>query len=111
MLVKQILRNDNFKLLTDEIGLESSITSMFVSDLLSHVLSKAKQGDILITVQNNMNTVAVASLLELSCIILPDNISIDDLIKQKGEEEGIPILTSHLSAKDIILELYRVGVK
>ena len=42
----------------------------YTSDLLSDVMSKAKDGFVLVTIQAHKNTVAVASMLGLVAVIL-----------------------------------------
>lgn len=105
------LKSNNFVPLTKYIGLDNEISSIFVGDLLSHVLASANDGDILITVQSNVNTLAVASLINLSMIIFPDNVKVADDLISKAESEGIPLFKTELSAKDTILALVELGIK
>lgn len=105
------LNSNNFVPLTKDNGLDNEIASIFVGDLLSHVLASANDGDILITVQSNINTLAVASLINLSMIIFPDNVHVGQDIIDKAEEQGIPLFKSTLSAKDCILHLVELGIK
>jgi len=110
MQVKDILVNVNFTLMSSAKYSNRPIRGMYVSDLLSHALAKAKEGNILITVQNNVNTLAVASLLDLGCVILPDNLKANDDFINRADLEGIPVLVSKLNAVDIILTLKELGL-
>jgi hypothetical protein len=65
------------KTLVEELGMtlitgdgEKEITGIYACDLLSWVISHAKTGDLWVTVMNNVNIVAVASLAEVACIVL-----------------------------------------
>lgn len=78
-----------------------NVTGVYICDLLSHVMSKAKSGDAWITVMTNINIIAVASLAELSCIIIPESISVEDETVIKARQEGISIFSSHLSAYEL----------
>lgn len=105
------LINNDFVPLTKHDGSKTEVTSMFVGDLLSHVLGNANDGDILITVMSNINTLAVASLINLSAIIFPDNINVSEELIQKAEEEGIPMFSTTLSAKDTVIHLFNHGIR
>ena len=48
---------------------EIEIEGVYIGDLLSIVMSKAKKNYAWITIQTHINIVAVAELLELACII------------------------------------------
>ena len=89
----------------------SSISSMFIGDLLSHVLANANEGDILITVQSNVNTLAVAALINLSAIIFPDNIGVSKEVIERAQKEKIPLFRTNLNAKEVVLLLSRLGVE
>lgn len=109
MQVKDILENDNFELANTN-GVLNHITGMYTCDLLSHAMAKAKEGNIFITVHNNLNTLAVASLLDLSCVIIPDNIGVDEQLINRADNEDIAILKTKLNAVEIILKLAELGV-
>ncbi len=110
MKVRDLISN-NFVPLTKYSGLDNEISSIFVGDLLSHVLASANDGDILITVTSNLNTLAVASLINLSMIIFPDNVPVSNELILRAETEGIPLYRTALSAKDSILHLVELGIK
>ena len=56
MKVKDILLSKEFILITDKSGINNDIKGIFSSDLLSHVMGNANNGNILITVLNNRIT-------------------------------------------------------
>lgn len=105
------LLNSNFISLTGDIGLNNSINSIFIGDLLSHVLAKASDEDILITVQTNVNTLAVASLINLSLVIFPDGVIVPKDVISRAINENIPLFKTNLSAKEVVLHLTKIGVK
>ena len=90
--------------------LDRVVKGAYVSDLLSHVMARAKEGNLWVTIQAHQNIVAVAALLNLSGIIIAGGIEpqADTLIK--AEEEGIPILTTALSAFEVVGRLYTLGI-
>jgi len=49
---------------------DREITAGYTSDLLSDVMAHAGPGSVLVTIQAHRNTVAVASMLDLSAVII-----------------------------------------
>ena len=54
------------------------IAKVFCCDLLSIAMSKAPENGAWVTVMGNKNTLAVASLADVSCIILAEGITFSD---------------------------------
>ena len=86
---------------TEALAKGRAVSSGYACDLLSWVMAHGRAGTAWITVQTHMNVVAVASLNEVACILLPEGIRMEDAPLQKAQEEGIPVLTSPLSAYEI----------
>ena len=84
--------------------LKREIKGLYVCDLLSHVMGKAKADFGWITVQTNINIVAVAQLTDVSCIIIPEDIKLEEDTAEKAIEQDITILSSESSAVEIISE-------
>ena len=94
------------------VGDESQvITGLYCSDLLSWVMAKGKAGNAWITVQTHQNVLAVASLLEFSCVILPDGLTMDQAVLDKAVEENIAVVGSDLDAYGIFQVLYEAGLR
>ncbi len=104
MKINQLLENKNFKLLNDVPSLDEGITYIRSCDLLSLVMAKGEKGDAWITVQTHSNIVAVASLLEISCIILPESIKPEEDTLIKANENDIPIISTPLDVYKIMKE-------
>lgn len=95
MTVKELLKKANLKAVSlPKPGRE--INGVHVGDLLSHVMSKARKNQAWITVISNVNVIAVASLTEVSCIILADGVALDPKTRAVAEEKGINVLSSDL---------------
>lgn len=56
---------------------DKNISSIFCCDLLSVAMSRAPEEGAWVTVIGNVNTIAVAALAEVSCIILSEGFSFD----------------------------------
>ena len=70
------------------------ITGGYAGDLLSWVMGKATAGCAWITIMSNMNIVAVSTLTDPACIILSENVTLDDGVLNKAIEQGINILST-----------------
>lgn len=110
MKVKEVVERLNLKVASGNDGLDREVTGVYCCDLLSWVMSHASKGNIWITVQIHPNIVAVASLLELSCIIVPENIEIEGVTIEKSNQEAIPILQADVSSYELCLKLNDMGV-
>lgn len=74
------------------------IDGCYIGDLLSWVMGRAKSGNVWITIMSNINIVAVATLADVSCVILAEGVTIDDDVKSAASAKGINILSSSLTA-------------
>jgi serine kinase of HPr protein (carbohydrate metabolism regulator) len=88
-----------------------NIDGVYIGDLLSIVMSKAKQNFAWITIQTHINIVAVAELLELSCIIVVENMEVEQETVNKAKELDIPVLKSSKSAYEVACMLHDLGIK
>lgn len=100
----------NLSILVDS-SKEINIEGVYIGDLLSVVMSKAKQDYVWITIQTHINIVAVAELLDLSCIIVAEGMEVDNETIKKANELDIPIFKTAESAYVIACRLYSLGIK
>ena len=78
--------------------LKQEVTGVYIGDLLSLVIAHAKAGQIWLTVQGHLNSVAVASLVGIPAIILVEGIQPSEEMKAKSEEEKIALFMSKLDS-------------
>lgn len=71
--------------------------NVYIGDILSFAISHIKDNSIWITIQNNVNVVAVATLRDVKAIILTEGIKPDAEMLEKSKHENIPIFTTELS--------------
>lgn len=111
MNVKEVGGKIGLKLLAGGTGADKELTGAYICDLLSWVMSHGKKGDAWITVQTHSNVIAVAALLELACVIVPEEIEVPEDTLSKAEEEGIEVYQSRLSAYELAKELCKMGIE
>lgn len=94
-----------------EENLDVEVTAGYCSDLLSDVMGNAEEGTLWITLQIHENIVAVATLKQLSGILLVNRRAPAENTVRKAREEGVPILTSELSAFELAGRLHAMGLR
>ena len=82
-----------------------AVTGGYTGDLLSWVMSRAKEGDCWITIMSNLNVAAVAALTDVACVILAENVQMEEQDRRIAFEKGVNILSSPLPAFDLCQKL------
>ena len=77
----------------------------YIGDLLSWVMGKANAGNVWITIMSNINVIAVATLADVSCVILAEGVSLDPDVLAAAETKGVNVFSSPLSAYDIAKQI------
>ena len=99
MKLSELISKTDFKLLSGDGNKE--IQGCYIGDLLSLAMSKVQKDNIWITIQSNINIIAVASLTEAGCIVVCEGFSVDDTVLKRAESEDITVLTSSMSEYEI----------
>lgn len=110
MKVCEIVETLDLEVVAGKGQLDNEITSGFVGDLLSVVMGKAEAGTAWITIQSHLNIIAVASLVDVACIIVSEGFVVDENAIEKANEEEIVILTSEKSSYQLASLLTKLGV-
>ena len=87
---------------------ERELCGVYIGDLLSWVMGRAESGNVWITIMSNINIVAVASLADVSCIILAEGVTLEDNVKETARQKGVNIFTSEKTAYELARELARL---
>lgn len=92
MTVKELIQKEKFNIVNQGDNLEQDIITPFCCDLLSIAMSKAPAKSVWITVMGNVNTLAVAELADVACIILAEGAELDNIALQKAKTQKITVL-------------------
>lgn len=84
---------------------DRTVDNCYCGDLLSHCMSNIKSNNIWITVQTNINIVAIAVLTELSCIIIAQDMPIDEKVVSKAASEGVAVMRSEKTTYELCVEV------
>ncbi len=71
-----------------------SYEGVYAGDLLSRAMSHVRAGNLWITIMNNMNVIAVASLTEAAAVLLAEGVSLPEEVQNAAKEEGITVWQS-----------------
>lgn len=110
MNIKELLNQSQWTLLNSQGDLDHQIQGVFACDLLSHVMGFANEGELLVTVLNNINVLGVVHLLELSGVIFPHNIKVQQSIIDKANALNIPLISTSLTTAETVVKLHQFGV-
>ncbi len=111
MTVMQLVKKLELKVYTGEDFLDKkNVCGCFIGDLLSLAMSKTEADNVWVTIQTNVNIVAVASLTDCACVIVAEGFSPDDATISSAQEQGVIILGSELSVYDVAKKLAELNV-
>jgi serine kinase of HPr protein (carbohydrate metabolism regulator) len=108
MLLEEVVKKLDLKIFTLENELNREVRGGYTSDLLSDVMGAAKEGQVWITLQTHKNVIAVASLKELSAVILVKGFQPDKDTLDASISENIPLLGSNMEAFELSGKLYDI---
>lgn len=110
MNVKDIAKELELKFYTGEELSEKTAKGCYIGDLLSLAMSKVQMNYVWITIQTNVNIVAVASLADAGCVILAEGCVPDEKTLERAKEQEIIILGSEMSAYELAVRLSGMGI-
>ena len=84
---------------------EKEVKGGYCGDLLSWVMSRANEGDCWLTVMGNVNSIGVAVLADVACILLTENSAFDDDAKMRAEQNGVIVLRCGENAFDLAVKI------
>lgn len=111
MTVGQLCEAVNGTLLSGGENAARQIGSAMSCDLLSWVMARGEADMAWVTVQTNINVVAVAALHDLACVIFAEGNQPEAEVRAKAEEEKIALITTPMSAYAVCGVLHAGNVK
>ena len=89
---------------------EREVEGVYIGDLLSWVMGRAQSGNAWLTIMSNLNIVAVATLSDVSCIILCEGVTLDENVRNTAEAKGINVLATERTAYETAKHLAELGL-
>ncbi len=87
---------------------ERHVRGGYAGDLLSWVMGRAQADDAWLTIMSNPNILAVATLTDVSCVILCEGVVPDAGVTELAAEKGINLLGSHESVFALAAQISRL---
>jgi len=106
MKVTDIVEKLGLTVFSGHEGLGSEVTGGYSSDLLSDVMGHATAGDVWVTIQTHRNVMAIASLKDISAVIITCGEQPGDDTMEQSNQEGVPFLGTELSTFEVTGRLY-----
>ncbi|WP_066714020.1 hypothetical protein [Clostridium sp. Marseille-P299] len=106
MDVRSLVGIPGFTLL-NEGNMDLKIQTPFCCDLLSIAMSKAPGNAAWVTIMGNINTIAVVTLIEASCLILAEGAKLDEPALERAKSEEITIFTTDMPIFEAALLIYQ----
>lgn len=108
MKLNELVEKLDLVVYTGEEHLDREATGGYVSDLLSDVMGHSKEGEVWITLQTHRNVVGIASLKDLSAVVLVKDFKPDEDTVELAEKEGVVMLGTKLGTFDFAGRLYQL---
>lgn len=106
MTIRELIDANLFTLVNDGKNDDTVLSGCYCCDLLSIAMGHAPAGCVWVTVMNNINTLAVASLAECGCIVLACGVAADEAFLAKASEQNITVLKTELPIFDAALKVH-----
>lgn len=111
MKLSELMQLPGFSVLAAPENTEREVTGLKCCDLLSWVMANGAEGDAWITVQTHLNVVAVAALLDMACVIVPEGIEMEAPTLDKAKDQGVAVLAADTDAFGIFTRCYEAGLR
>lgn len=94
MTVQQLIDKQLFHVVNAGDDLDRAVTGVFCCDLLSIAMGKAPADSAWVTVMGNVNTIAVATLADVACVIIAEGAVLDEVGRTRAKEQGVTVLST-----------------
>ena len=107
MTVNELKEKLDLRVLVED-DLDREVEDCYIGDLLSWVMCRTPADRAWLSVVGNINSNAVATLADVSCIILVENAALDDNARAKAEMHGVNILITEDNAYTLAVKISKL---
>ena len=107
MTVEELIGKELFKVVAEGDDLSRQVTGIFCCDLLSVAMGRAPSDSAWVTVMGNVNTIAVATLADVSCVIMAEGAALDEVARARAKEQGVTVLATEEPVFEAALKVYQ----
>jgi predicted transcriptional regulator len=109
MKLQEIIEKADLKPLTNVE--ERDVDGVFISDMLSDVMTGAKPGNLWLTVQTHTNVVSAANLVDLSAIVITQGKNVPENTVELANRYHVIVLSTPLQTFELAAKLVQIGLK
>ena len=84
---------------------DREVVGAYVGDLLSWVMGRAASDSVWVTIMSNVNVIAVATLVDVACIVFAEGVTPDEELVKLATSKGVNLLVSNSPAYETALLL------
>ena len=106
MKTEAVINKLSLKLLAGEI--HDEFDGVYAGDFLSRAMSRVSEGDLWITIMNNINVIAVASLADAAAVILAEGVTMDQATLDAADAKGVTVFTCEGTVYEICRDISTV---
>ena len=107
MTVEELIGKELFKVVAEGDDLSRQVTGIFCCDLLSVAMGRAPSDSAWVTVMGNVNTIAVATLADVSCVIMAEGAALDEVARARAKEQGVTVLATEEPVFEAALKVHQ----
>lgn len=108
MQINELAEKFGWKQLTDCDGADREAMGCYCGDLLSWVMGRAKMDDVWLTVMGNINAIAVATLADVSAIVLVENATLDEDARMRANQRNVAVYATEQPAYETAMQIASV---
>ncbi len=86
--------------------LDADFDGVYAGDFLSRAMSHVEAGNLWLTIMNNANVIAVASLCDAAAVILAEDVALQQDALEAAEKNGITVLSSSASVYELCIAIH-----
>lgn len=107
MTVLEFAKQNGYTILScAEKAEEREISGVYICDLLSMAMAGVGDGNLWITVHTNINIVAVASLTNAACVVIPEAIEVEASTVNRAQEQEIILVRAPHGSYEIAIRYF-----
>ena len=109
MKLEEVIEKADLKALTNVEARD--VKGVFISDMLSDVMTGAEAGNLWITVQTHTNIVSAANLVDLAAVVITSGKKLPQATIDLANRYHVVILSTALKAFELTEKLIGIGLK
>jgi predicted transcriptional regulator len=109
MKIEEVIQKADLKALTNVEDRE--VEGVFISDMLSDVMTGAEAGNLWLTVQTHTNIVSAANLVDLAAVVITSGKELPQATIELANRYHVVILSTPLKTFELATKLIAVGLE